>query len=266
VLILFGATIFVGASLLFLVQPMFARMALPLLGGAPAVWNTAMVFYQATLLAGYAYAHVTVRWLGARRQAGLHLVLLLLPLLMLPIAVPAGWIPPGDASPIPWLLALLTVAVGLPFFAVSATSPVLQAWFAGTDHRAARNPYVLYAVSNVGSMLALLAYPLVVERVFPLGIQSRLWAWGYGALVLLAAGCAVALRRAGRPGIGVPAITPESGAEPDRPIRPLTVGRRARWVALAAVPSSLMLSVTTYLSTTSPRSHSSGSCPWRSTC
>jgi hypothetical protein len=249
VLILFGATIFVGASLLFLVQPMFARMALPLLGGAPAVWNTAMVFYQATLLAGYAYAHVTVRWLGARRQAGLHLVLLLLPLLMLPIAVPAGWIPPGDASPIPWLLALLTVAVGLPFFAVSATSPVLQAWFAATGHRAARNPYVLYAVSNVGSMLALLAYPLVVERVFPLGIQSRLWAWGYGALVLLAAGCAVALRRAGRPGIGAPAITPESGAEPDRPIRPLTVGRRARWVALAAVPSSLMLSVTTYLST-----------------
>ncbi len=184
-LILFGTTIFVGASLLFLVQPMFARMALPLLGGAPAVWNTAMVFYQAVLLAGYAYAHVTMRWLGPRRQAGLHLVILLVPLAVLPIAVPAGWIPPGDANPIPWLLALLAVAVGLPFFAVSATSPVLQAWLAATGHPAARNPYVLYAASNVGSLLALLAYPVVLERLVDLGAQSRLWAWGYGILVAL---------------------------------------------------------------------------------
>src|SRR5262245_19744662 len=235
---------------------MFARMALPLLGGAPAVWNTAMVFYQATLLVGYAYAHVTVRWLGARRQAGLHLAILLLPLLTLPIALPAGWIPPGDTSPIPWLLALLAVAVGLPFFAVSATSPVLQAWFAATNHPAAHNPYMLYAASNVGSMLALLAYPLVVERILPLGAQSRLWAWGYGALVLLAAGCALALRRAGKPAPSAPPGTRESrtepaGAlhEPDGRARPLTAGRRARWVVLAAVPSSLMLSVTTYLST-----------------
>src|SRR5262245_37705377 len=163
-LILFGVTIFVAASLLFLVQPMFARMALPLLGGAPAVWNTAMVFYQATLLAGYAYAHVATDRLGPRRQAGLHLLVLLLPLVVLPIALPRGWTPPGDSSPVPWLLALLAVAVGLPFFAVSATSPVLQAWFATTSHPTARNPYVLYAASNVGSMLALLAYPLVVER------------------------------------------------------------------------------------------------------
>jgi hypothetical protein len=258
VLILFGATIFLGASLLFLVQPMFARMALPLLGGAPAVWNTAMVFYQATLLAGYAYAHVTVRWLGARRQAGLHLLILLLPLLALPIALPAGWIPPGDSSPIPWLLALLAVAVGLPFFAVSATSPVLQAWFATTHHPAARNPYVLYAASNVGSMLALLAYPLVVERTLALGIQSRLWAWGYGALVLLAAACALAVRRGGAAGANAPeaavaaaASTAGAGslAEATGAGYPLTAGRRARWVVLAAVPSSLMLSVTTYLST-----------------
>jgi hypothetical protein len=140
VLILFGLTIFVGASLLFLVQPMFARMALPLLGGAPAVWNTAMVFYQAVLLVGYAYAHASMRWLGPRRQAGLHLLILLLPLLVLPIALPAGWTPPGETSPIPWLLALLAVAVGLPFFAVSATSPVLQAWFAATGHPGARDP------------------------------------------------------------------------------------------------------------------------------
>ena len=156
-LILFGVTIFVGASLLFLVQPMFARMALPLLGGAPAVWNTAMVFYQAALLAGYAYAHFSTRWLGPHRQTRLHLLVLLLPLLVLPIALPRGWTPPGDTSPIPWLLALLAVAVGLPFLAVSATSPVLQAGFAATGHRTARDPYVLYAASNFGSMLALLA-------------------------------------------------------------------------------------------------------------
>ena len=220
-LILFGATIFVGASLLFLVQPMFARMALPLLGGAPAVWNTAMVFYQAVLLVGYAYAHVTTRWLGARRQAGLHLLILLLPLLALPIALPAGWIPPGDTSPIPWLLALLAVAVGLPFFAVSATSPVLQAWFAATGHPAARDPYVLYAASNVGSMLALLAYPVIVERLLHLGVQSRLWAWGYGASSLLAAGCALALWRARAARGGA---SPASGG--DR--RPALGRRRAR--------------------------------------
>jgi predicted O-methyltransferase YrrM len=259
VLTLFGVTIFLGASLLFLVQPMFARMALPLLGGAPAVWNTAMVFYQATLLAGYAYAHVTVRWLGVRRQAGLHLLILLLPILTLPIALPAGRIPPGDSSPIPWLLALLAVAVGLPFFAVSATSPVLQAWFAATGHPAARNPYVLYAASNVGSLLALLSYPLLVERLFALGVQSRLWAWGYGALVLMVAGCALALRRmagvradgpSGEPG-GARALgraDDPPGLE-DAAVLPITAVRRARWLVLAAVPSSLMLSVTTYIST-----------------
>lgn len=252
-LILFGATIFLGASLLFLVQPMFARMALPLLGGAPAVWNTAMVFYQATLLVGYAYAHLTVRWLGARRQAGLHLAILLVPLVTLPIALPSGWIPPGDSSPIPWLLALLAVAVGLPFFAVSATSPVLQAWFATTGHPAARNPYVLYAASNAGSLLALLCYPLLVERLFPLGVQSRIWAWGYGGLMALAAGCALALwRTRSAPTsvpIGHPAHTALDGMGGDFASAPITAGRRARWVALAAVPSSLMLSVTTYIST-----------------
>ena len=246
-LILFGVTIFVGAGLLFLVQPMFARMALPLLGGAPGVWNTAMVFYQAVLLGGYAYAHVSTRWLGARRQAALHLGILALPLVVLPIALPAGWTPPGDTSPIPWLLGLLAVAVGLPFFAVSATSPVLQTWFAATGHPAARDPYVLYAASNLGSMLALLAYPALVERYLRLDTQSHLWTWGYGALLVLAAGCAVVLwraRGAAAPGPAAPVPGPRDPAA-----LPIAPARRARWVLLAAVPSSLMLSVTTYLST-----------------
>src|SRR5262249_48320392 len=152
----------------------------------------------------------------------------------------------------------LAVAVGLPFFAVSATSPVLQAWFAATDHPAARNPYFLYAASNVGSLLALLSYPLLVERLLPLGVQSRIWAWGYGALVLLIAGGALvppaarAVRAggpaddrasAGRSGRGdaAPALAETAAA-------PITAARRARWVVLGAVPSSLMLSVTTYIS------------------
>jgi spermidine synthase len=252
VLILYALTIFLGAALLFTVQPMFARMALPLLGGAPAVWNTAVVFYQAALLAGYGYAHVTTRWLGARRQAALHLVVLLAPLAVLPIGVPAGWRPPRDTSPVPWLLALLASAVGLPCFAASATSPALQAWLAATRHRAARDPYFLYAASNLGSLLAVLAYPAVLERALRLDAQSRVWGWGYGALVLLVGGCAVALWRTAagaRPGAARPDEAAGVAGDASEPARPPTVGRGARWMALAAVPSSLLLSVTTYIST-----------------
>ena len=142
-LIIYAIAIFVSALLLFIVEPMFARMILPLLGGSPSVWNTAVVFYQAMLLLGYIYAHAATKWLGVRRQAALHIVLLLLPLLALPISIPAGWVPPTQANPTPWLLALLLVAVGLPFFVVSASSPLLQTWFAATRHRAAADPYFL---------------------------------------------------------------------------------------------------------------------------
>src|SRR5437588_8723150 len=142
-IIVLALTLFLSSSLLFLIQPMIAKMVLPLLGGTPAVWNTCMVFFQAALLAGYAYAHATTAWLGVRKQALLHLTLLLLGLLALPVHV-AGWAPPSDADPIPWLLSLLLVSVGLPFFAVSASAPLLQQWFAGTTHTAARDPYFLY--------------------------------------------------------------------------------------------------------------------------
>src|SRR5262245_33517811 len=119
---LYALTLFLSAALLFSVQPMFARMALPLLGGSPSVWNTALVFYQAMLLAGYAYAHATTRWLGLRRQVVLHFFVLLLPLLVLPIGIPAGWTPPTTTSPVLWLLGVLFLWVGAPFFVVSATS------------------------------------------------------------------------------------------------------------------------------------------------
>jgi SAM-dependent methyltransferase len=251
VLALYAVTIFVAAGLLFLLQPLFARMVLPLLGGAPAVWNTALVFYQATLLAGYAYAHAGTARLGVRRQATLHLGVLVAGLLALPIAVPRGWPPPGDASPIPWLLAVLTVAVGLPFFAVSASSPILQVWLAGTGHPAARDPYVLYAASNLGSLLGLMSYPLLLEPSLRLGAQSRLWAAGYVVLLGLVAACAVGLWRSVPRGGG---REPASGSAPiggaaDPPPRRLSARRRGRWGLLAFVPSSLMVSVTTYLST-----------------
>jgi hypothetical protein len=250
VLLLYALTMFVGATLLFLVQPMFARMALPLLGGSPAVWNTAVLFYQAALLAGYAYAHLTTRWLGTRRQAALHAALLLLPLLALPIAVPEGWLPPTESNPVWWFLGLLLVAVGPPFFVVSTTSPLLQAWFARTGHRLAADPYPLYAASNVGSMLALLAYPTFVEPALRLADQSRIWSAGYLLLLLLTLGCAWVVWRSRGDG---PARDHEaaSGEGPAFAFRsaPLTLRRRARWILLAFVPSSLMLSVTTYLST-----------------
>src|SRR5262249_9951295 len=146
-----------------LVQPMVAKMMLPLLGGTPMVWDTCMVFFQSALLAGYAYAHATTGWLGVRRQAAVHAVLLLVPLAVLPIAVAADWVPPGDANPLPWALGLLAVSVGLPFFPVATSAPLLQKWFAGTGPPSARDPYFLYAASNVGSMVSLLAYPTVVE-------------------------------------------------------------------------------------------------------
>ncbi|MBA3471455.1 MAG: fused MFS/spermidine synthase [Herpetosiphonaceae bacterium] len=239
---LYTLTIFVSALLLFAVQPMFARMALPLLGGAPAVWNTALVFYQGVLLLGYGYAHLLTSRLAARRQILVHLAVLAVPLLVLPIGIPAGWVPPSDRNPMSWLLGLLAVAVGLPFFAVSATSPLLQTWFSRTGHRAAGDPYFLYAASNLGSMLALLSYPILLEPTITLRQQSWLWFAGFGTLVLLIAGCGAALwRSVSRPALDQPTAAP--------PAPPLTWLRRLRWIALAAVPSSLMISVTTYLST-----------------
>ncbi|HEX2036528.1 MAG TPA: hypothetical protein VHS99_20280, partial [Chloroflexota bacterium] len=200
-LTLYTFTIFLSAALLFLVQPMFGRMLLPLLGSNPAVWNTVLVGFQAGLLAGYGYAHLSSTWLGVRRQAGLHLVLLALPFLVLPVAVPAGWAPPPSGSPLPWLVMTMLASVGLPYFVVSTSGPLLQRWFAGTGHSAAGDPYFLYAASNGGSLLALLGYPLLVEPYLGLATQSRLWAAGYGLLVLLTALCALSMWRPSR---GVP--------------------------------------------------------------
>jgi hypothetical protein len=273
---LYAGTMFLSALLLFLVQPMVGKMILPLLGGTPAVWNTCMVFFQAALLLGYAYAHVTSMRLGVRRQAGLHLLVLLAPLAVLPIAVAHDATPPTSDNPVWWLLWRLTVTVGLPFFVVATSAPLLQRWFVGTGHPDGRDPYFLYAASNLGSLLALLGYPLLIESSLWLDEQSWLWAAGYTLLIATNFACAVALWRAPRSAIvgdraaevagdgrgtrptrgsaatcGGASAARSVGAAAigaDRDDKP-TLRNRAWWVFTAFVPSSLMLGVTTHITT-----------------
>src|SRR5437899_2357696 len=180
--LLYAATLFVSALLLFSVQPMFAKMVLPKLGGAPAVWSVAMVFFQTTLLAGYAYARVLSRTLRSRRVAMLHLLLVGITAMTLPIAVAPGWLaPPPDGTAL-WLFGLFAVSIGLPFFTLSASAPLLQSWFASSGHERAGNPYVLYAASNLGSFAALFAYPVVVEPFLTLKTQTAAWSIGFALL------------------------------------------------------------------------------------
>jgi hypothetical protein len=167
VLTLFAMSLFLSAFLLFLVQPMIAKMVLPLLGGTPAVWNTCMLFFQVMLLAGYGYVHALTTRFSIRRQVSAHLMLLCVPLLLLPIGVASHWVVLSPDHPIPWLLGLLTLSGWSPVFVLSTTAPLLQKWFSSLEHASARDPYFLYAASNVGSMLALLGYPVMIEPISP---------------------------------------------------------------------------------------------------
>ncbi len=232
---LFVLTILVGSFLLFLVQPMVARMVLPRLGGAPAVWNSAMLVYQALLLGGYAYAH----WLGrfaVRRQAAIHIALLLAAALWLPIGI-AQLPPPAPGQEALWVPLLLAASIGPVFFAVAAQAPLMQRWFAA-DPRAG-DPYMLYAASNLGSFAGLISYPALVEPALPLAVQSWGWSAGYALLVLLVAASAAARWRGGADMAG------DGGGAEARP----TVRHQLRWLLIAAVPSGLMLSTTTHLTT-----------------
>jgi len=233
---IFVATTFVASSLLFLVQPMFAKMVLPRLGGSPAVWNTCVLFFQTILLLGYLYAHLTVRWLGARRQAALHLLVTLPAVVFLPLSL-GDATPAEGSSPIRWLLTTLFVRLGLPFFALSTMAPLVQRWFSTLAVPSASNPYFLYAASNIGSLLALLSYPFLLEPLWGTRTQTVGWAIGYGVLLVLTAACALQVRLTGR---DVPQTTDDGVT---------TWAQKARWTALAFVPSSLMLGVTTLIST-----------------
>jgi len=241
--LLFAVAIFTSASLVFVVQPMVTKLVLPMLGGSPAVWNTAMVFFQAALLGGYLYAHLLQRIASIKLQVAVHLALLLLAALFLPLRINGLLGDPDPAAPIVWLLATLALSVGAPFAVLSATAPLLQAWFARVraGYPDGKNPYVLYAASNLGSFLALLSYPFVIEPLTNLFGQRMGWTGGYWVFLLMVAALAFVVwsRRIDR------------AAEPAQlaTTPPIPWREKGILVLLAAAPSSLMLGVTAHLST-----------------
>jgi hypothetical protein len=235
----FVAAIFLSAALLFQVEPMFTKMVLPRLGGSPSVWSVAMVFFQSMLLAGYAYAHLLTRYAPGRTSILIHLAVMALAASTLPLGLGAGRPPAGGETF--WLLGLFATSIGLPFFALAANGPLLQAWFARTDHPDAGDPYFLYAASNVGSFLALLSYPTLVEPLIPLSAQTRLWSVFFYILIALIIASGALWWRA-----------------PDRAAAPVAADRNAAapswrdgliWCALGAVPAGLLIAVTAHIST-----------------
>lgn len=243
--VILTVSVFVNAALLFSVEPMFTKLVLPFLGGTPSVWNTCLVFFQAALLVGYGYAHISTRLLSARRQTILHLLILALSCLALPLQLRMHGDPPAGAPGILWLLALLAISLGVPFVMLSSGALIAQRWFAGSGHANAGNPYFLYAASNLGSLVALLSYPLLVEPRLTLSAQRAVWSAGYVILVLIVAASSWLLIR-NRPADSV--ATPPVPA-PEDSIPAITHRHRTMWVLYSAVPSSLLLGVTSYIST-----------------
>lgn len=238
---IYALTILSSAFLLFLVQPMIAKAVLPHLGGAPSVWNVAMVVFQALLLGGYAYVHAINRALGIRKAAKAHTILVLLSLLALPVALRDPESIDAIAHPQLWMLVSLSLSVGLPFFFLSSNAPMLQLWFAQSDHKQAHNPYMLYSASNIGSFAALLGFPFVIERSLTLSQQMGYWSVGYALFVLLLGVCAALLFRCTLP---EPHEAIQAEAE-----EKISAARWWLWVLLAFIPSSLMLGVTQFITT-----------------
>jgi hypothetical protein len=242
VLIVYTSAIFVSALLLFSVQPLFTKMVLPRFGGSPAVWSVAMVFFQSLLLAGYAYAHYLMQIRNRVIPVVVHLALLVAALLTLPLSIAGGWGDPPAGGYAFWLLGLFAVSIGLPFFALAANNPLLQAWFVRTGHPSGPDPYFLYASSNIGSFLALLSYPVLLEPMFTLRTQNLIWTAGYGLLIVLIGACGALLLRSSATA-AVDTLAEDKAAPPP----PWTL--RARWIFLAAVPSGLLIAVTAHIST-----------------
>jgi hypothetical protein len=250
-LYLYAGALFLSAALLFLVQPMVAKMILPFFGGSPAVWNTCLFFFQTFLLLGYLYAHFGSSWLGVKPHMILHLAIVAAALCFLPVAIPTLWLERADADPVHAVLAILMISVGFPFFVLSASAPLLQKWFSSTGHAYARDPYFLYAASNAGSLLGLLAYPLLLEPRLSLTEQARLWFYIYLGFVAVVCTCGVALHT-----VNASRLRPTKARElAETPVAVNTdapapsVVRRLRWIVLSFAPSSLLLGVTTYVTT-----------------
>ncbi|MGD0093397.1 MAG: fused MFS/spermidine synthase [Planctomycetota bacterium] len=258
----YSIPIFIGAFLLFLIQPLMGKFILPWFGGTPAVWTTCMLFFQVLLLCGYGYAHLSVSYLKPRAQAALHVVLLLVSLVFLPVMPDVSWKPPGPEAAAWRILALLTATAGLPFLLLSATGPLLQAWY--SRRRPGILPYRLYALSNVSSLLALLSYPFWIEPAFLLKTQAGAWAAGYGLFTLSCGWCAVQTWLGANTRNPSPCPLPQGEGEMPPSPYPLPKGERenwrqgaaiqepmavqALWVALAACGSVLLLSTTSQLS------------------
>jgi SAM-dependent methyltransferase len=240
-MLLSALTIFAGAFLLFLVQPIIAKAILPWFGGTAAVWTTCLVFFQTALLLGYAYADWTVRKLSAARQVRLHAVLLAASLLLLPIAPGAFWKPAGTEEPIGLILGLLAATIGLPYFLLSTTSPLVQAWFA--RRHPGRSPYRLFALSNLASMLALLGYPFLLEPWISTRAQAWGWSAGYAVFVALCIATGFASLRAPEPA----AIVPDASRAPLADEAPPSAARQVLWCMLAATGSLLLLAVSNHI-------------------
>jgi hypothetical protein len=246
VLPLFALTTFLSALLLFAIEPMFTKMALPLLGGSPSVWSVAMVFFQVLMLAGYSYAHALTRWLPARVGAAIHIGVLAIAFASLPIALRLADAPPLTADPTLWLILVFAASIGLPFFALSAHGPLLQSWFASARHAKSRDPYFLYAASNTGSFVALVAYPFAIEPFLGLSTQSAIVTILFAALATLLALAATAGLLGGA-GAGRFACATPAATEPDA--QPIGAGMMFAWIARSFVPAGLLVSVTAHIST-----------------
>ncbi|MEX2141970.1 MAG: fused MFS/spermidine synthase [Pirellulales bacterium] len=240
---LFALTTFTSAFLLFQVQPLLSKRLLPWFGGSPAVWTTCVLFFQSLLFAGYAYAHASEHWLPRRVQTAVHIALLTAALLLLPILPGDPWKPAGDSEPIAGILTILGASVGLAYFLLSSTGPLVSAWFSRVFPQ--RSPYRLYALSNFGSLLALVSYPFVFEPAFSLAEQADYWAWGYRLFALLSAASAAAVLVLGRTESGASVAERAVGDSPATaaPRR----WQRAAWIALPAFASVAFLATTNFV-------------------
>ncbi len=248
---LYTLTLFISAALLFVVQPMVAKLILPHLGGSPSVWTVCLLFFQATLLLGYTYAHVATSRLGVRKQSITHILLVSLALAMLPLNASLELAPAVESDPALYLLTLLVSLVGLPFFLLSTTTPMLQRWVASTTHVAARDPYFLYWASNGGSMMGLLAYPFLIEPYLTLSQQLLFWSYGYFLFAVLMLPCSYFLWRSqsvSAAQLPSPSTENEKSGISLQPVK-ITPYRRMRWVMLSFAPSTLLLGTTTYITT-----------------
>ena len=243
-MILYALTIFVSAFLLFLIQPVIAKQILPWFGGSAAVWTTCLVFFQCTLLAGYFYSDFTTRHLTARRQAMLHVGLIVVALVLLPIIPDATWKPMGDEQPSLRILLLLTATIGLPYFLLSTTSPLVQAWFARSFPDA--SPYRLFALSNLASMLALLGYPFVFEPLISTRQQAIGWSIGFGLFALLITALAWYAMHGAAAEARASADRGPASAAAESPAAP-TTGDKLTWIALSGLGSMLLLAISNHL-------------------